>query len=78
MAMGHLRKKYCKFITPYLCVQSASDKLVDPFACLDLEEQSPGKDKTTVIIYDMWHAIWLDDHVYDVIQIVEEWLEERV
>ena len=63
---------------PYLVVQSGSDKIVDPFACLDLEEVSPSKDKTTVIIGDMWHAVWFDDHVYDVIQIVEEWILERV
>ena len=76
--MGHTRKQYSKFTTPYLLVQSGSDKLVDPFAFLDLEHQSPAKDKTTVIIYDMWHAIWLDDYVNDVIMIMEEWLEERV
>lgn len=78
LAMGQTKRKFSKFITPYLCVQSGCDKLVDPFACLDLQEQSPCTDKTTVIIYDMWHAIWLDDHVYDVIHIMEEWLDERV
>ena len=31
-----------------------------------------------MIIHGMWHAVWFDDHVYDVIRIVEEWLEERI
>ena len=47
---------------------------MDPFACFDLEEQSPCIDKTTIMIYDMWHAIWLEDYVSDVILIMEEWL----
>jgi alpha-beta hydrolase superfamily lysophospholipase len=78
LAMAHTRKQYSKFSTPYLVIQSGKDKLVDPFACLDLEELSPALDKTTVIIYDMWHAIWLDDHATDAIMIMQEWLEERV
>lgn len=56
--------------SPYLLIQSGSDKLVDPFACLDLEKVSPSSDKTIVIIHGMWHAVWFDDHVYDVIRIV--------
>lgn len=75
--MGQTKKAYGKFRTPYLLVQSGSDKLVDPFACLDLEAESQSPDKTTVIIHDMWHAIWLDDHAADVINIVREWLAER-
>lgn len=73
-AMGKTKKMYKQLTTPYLLVQSGCDKLVDPFACLDLEQQSPSKDKTTVIINDMWHAVWFDDHVYDVIKIIDEWL----
>ena len=67
VAMRRTHREYSKFSTPYLLIQSGSDKLVDPFACLDLEEKSPSKDKRTVIIYGMWHAIWLDDHSPDVI-----------
>ena len=76
--MGKTRKEYSNFMTPYLMIQSGSDKLVDPFAALDLEKLSPSRDKTTVIIYDMWHAIWLDDYVGDVTGIMQEWLEERI
>ena len=76
--MGATRRQYSNFTTPYLLIQSGNDKLVDPFACLDLEHLSPSQDKTTVLIYDMWHAIWLDDYAHDVIQIMEEWLEVRI
>ncbi len=47
------------------------DKLIDPFLAIDLEKFSPSKDKTTVLIYDMWHNVWLDDKKEDVIKIVE-------
>jgi alpha-beta hydrolase superfamily lysophospholipase len=76
--MGRTKKLYKEMTSPYLLIQSGTDKLVDPFACLDLEKVSPSQDKTTVIIHGMWHAVWFDDHVYDVIRIVEEWLEERI
>ena len=72
--MAQTRKQYKNLRAPYLLIQSGSDKLVDPFACLDLEKASPSDDKTTVIIHDMWHAIWLDDHVHDIAKIVQEWL----
>jgi hypothetical protein len=53
------------------------DKLVDPFLSVDLDKVSPSKDKTTVVIHDMWHNLWFDDKKEDVMNIVEEWLEER-
>jgi len=34
--MNKTRRLYKNFTAPYLCIQSGSDKLVDPFACLDL------------------------------------------
>lgn len=69
-AMNKTKRMYSKLMSPYLVVQSGTDKLVDPFACLDLERLSPSQDKTTVIINGMWHAVWFDDHVYDVIRII--------
>lgn len=77
-AMAKIKREYSNLRVPYLLIQSGSDKLVDPFACLDLEKASPSPDKTTVLIHGMWHAVWFDEHVYDVIKIVEEWLEERI
>ncbi len=58
-------------------MQSGIDKLVDPFLSVDLDKVSPSKDKTTVVIHDMWHNLWFDDKKEDVMNIVEEWLEER-
>lgn len=36
MMMAKTRKEFRNFGAPYLVIQSGCDKLVDPFACLDL------------------------------------------
>lgn len=73
--MQSTSRKYNQLSAPYLLVQAGSDKLVDPFACLDLEAASPSSDKTTVLVHGMWHAVWFDDHLYDVVRVVGEWLD---
>ena len=37
LSMRKISREFKKFNNPYLLVQSGSDKLVDPFACFDLE-----------------------------------------
>lgn len=39
--------------------QAGVDKLVDPFAPLDLERACKSKDKTTIYMKDMWHSIYM-------------------
>lgn len=73
--MLNFAKQFKNLETPYLLVQSGMDKLVDPFLSVDLERVSPSKDKTTVIIQDMWHNVWFDEKKEDIMKIVEEWLE---
>jgi alpha-beta hydrolase superfamily lysophospholipase len=75
--MLNFAKQFKNLETPYLLVQSGTDKLVDPFLSVDLDKLSPSKDKTTVLIHDMWHNVWFDDKKDDVMRIIEEWLEER-
>lgn len=45
---------------PYLCIQGGVDKSVDMFAPLDLEKESPSKDKTTIYFRDVWHDVLVD------------------
>lgn len=59
--MLNFAKQFRQLEKPYLLVQSGTDKLCDPFLAIDLERVSPSKDKTTVIIHDMWHNVWFDD-----------------
>lgn len=41
-------------------LMGASDKIVDPFLAIDLDEQSKSTDKTTYIGQHMWHYIPLE------------------
>ena len=76
-SMSIFKKQYKHLKNPYLIIQSGTDKLIDPFLAIDLEKQSESKDKTTVIIKDMWHNVWFDSRRKDVVKIIEQWLEER-
>lgn len=57
-AMGVVENEYSKLETPYLLFQSGVDKLVDPFAPLDLENECKTADKTTIYCRDMWHSVF--------------------
>lgn len=57
-AMDEISNEYHLLKSPYICFQGGTDKFVDPFAPLDLEEQSPSTDKTTLYSEDMWHSVY--------------------
>lgn len=57
-AMDELSSALSKIIVPFIIFQGTDDKLVDLFGPLDLEEQSPSKDKTTVYFRGMWHNVY--------------------
>lgn len=57
-AMDEIGTEYGLLKSPYICFQGGIDKFVDPFAPLDLEEQSPSLDKTTLYSEDMWHSLY--------------------
>ena len=56
-AFDSICTQYHLLTTPYILFQGGVDKMIDPFAPLDLEELSPGKDKTTLYCEGMWHAL---------------------
>lgn len=76
--MEELEKKYEKFNHPFILIQSGVDKMVDPFLALDLEEQCSSKDKTVIYCKDMWHAIFGEEEIEDIVPIVSNWLEKRL
>jgi alpha-beta hydrolase superfamily lysophospholipase len=51
---------------------------VDPFQAIDFEKQCGSKDKTVIYFKDMWHAIFGEDELPDVIEAVSEWMAPRV
>jgi hypothetical protein len=56
--MEEAESLFSAFSLPYLVVQSGIEKVIDPFAVLDLEERSPSPDKTSIFIPTMWHALF--------------------
>lgn len=77
-AMEETEKLYSEFNTPYICFQSGVDKLVDPFAPLDLEASCKTTDKTTIYMKDSWHSIFYEDEIKDVVELAIEWLIHRI
>jgi acylglycerol lipase len=76
--MRNIRKNYNRLETPYLLFQGGRDKVVDPFACVDLENESPSKDKTTVIYKEMWHEIPYEPEYEEICHLSAKWLKLRV
>jgi alpha-beta hydrolase superfamily lysophospholipase len=56
-AMDEVSLLYKQLNTPYILFQAGVEKLVDPFAPLDLEDECQVKDKTTLYCENMWHAV---------------------
>ena len=56
-------------------LMGASDKIVDPFLAIDLDEQSKSTDKTTYIGQHMWHYIPLEPEFRtEVLPLITKWL----
>lgn len=64
--------------TPYILFQAGVDKLIDPFAPLDLQKNCKTKDKTTIYIKDMWHSIFYEKEYEDIVEMSAEWLKTRL
>lgn len=60
-AMDEVSQLFKDFSSPYILFQAGVDKMVDPFAPLDLEEICQSKDKTTVYCEDMWHSVFAEE-----------------
>ena len=56
-AMDDVSGLFSELVTPYILFQAGVEKMVDPFAPLELEEVCKTKDKTTVYCEYMWHAV---------------------
>jgi alpha-beta hydrolase superfamily lysophospholipase len=51
--------------------------MVDPFAPLDLEKACRVKDKTTVYMKDMWHSIYFEEGIKEVVDLAIDWLHRQ-
>lgn len=59
-------------------LMGASDKIVDPFAAVDLDLLSKSTDKTTYIGEHMWHYIPLEpEFMTEILPLTAKWLCDR-
>ena len=77
-AMRCVCLKYNQLETPYILFQGGADKFVDPLACIDLERESPSKDKTTVIYRHMWHDIPYEPEYEEICEGAAKWPKKRI
>ena len=59
-------------------IQSGIDKAIDVFGPIDLEKESPSKDKTTIYVKDMWHLVFVEKEMPEISLIVADWVRERM
>ena len=52
-----MNEQYKNLNVPYILFQAGVEKMVDPFAPLDLEDDCKTQDKTTIYCEKMWHAV---------------------
>jgi esterase/lipase len=64
--------------TPFLCLAAGVEKLVDPFAALELGERSRAEDKRVVYCEDMWHVMTEEEQIDGVGWHCAHWLKERL
>lgn len=76
--MEEIEGEWDRFTHPFILVQSGVDKLVDPFLGIDFEKRCKSQDKTVIYFKDMWHAVFAEEEVPDVVEAVTEWLSPRV
>jgi acylglycerol lipase len=70
--------KYYK--SPFLVIQGGLDKLVNPSVAFELFARSstPVEDKDILFYENMWHDIWHEDEIGEIIEKIGEWLEHRL
>ena len=78
MSLDRVSTQYGNFKTPYLTVMGGMEKMVDLFAPVDLEKESPSKDKTAFYIKDMWHSVISSPEIDEVIAVIADWLKQRI
>ncbi|CAD8069120.1 unnamed protein product [Paramecium sonneborni] len=78
VSMKESESMYRQLNTPWIVIQGGIDKLVDPDLAQILERESPSQDKTVLFYENLWHDIWHEEEIQDIIPKVIQWLNQRV
>lgn len=66
---------FASFKTPVLIIQGAKDNSVDPQGAIDLYEQCGSENKTIMLYPNLWHNIWQEEEIYEIMPKVCDWLD---
>ena len=50
------------------------DKMIDPFLAHDLYNLCKSKNKKLIIKENMWHNIFGEEEIYDILKEINEWI----
>ena len=68
---------YEKLVTPFVVIHGGMDKLVDPDIGHDLLKRSPAQDKELFFYENMWHNVWAEPEIAEIIPRLMVWLQKR-
>jgi acylglycerol lipase len=65
---------------PFMVVQGGLDKLVNPDVAFELfaNSRTPVEDKEILFYPNMWHDIWHEDEIYEIIEKAIKWMDHRL
>lgn len=73
-AIDHYSQTFESFDKPVLLIQGALDSSVDPEGTIDLYERCKSPDKKILFYSKMWHNVWQEEEIYEIMDQVVLWL----
>ncbi|EGR33123.1 hypothetical protein IMG5_061220 [Ichthyophthirius multifiliis] len=75
---SQLENTYKDYKARFLCLTAGKDKLVDPLLGFQLNHESPSEDKTHIFYNNCWHNMWKEQEIYEMNQVVADWILKRI
>ncbi len=71
---------FSQYKCPFLVIQGGCDKLVNPMVAFELFErsQTAEKDKQIIFYQNMWHDIWHEPEINEIIGSIVNWIDGRL
>lgn len=76
--MDKAQELFSEFSTPFMLIIPAIDKLVPPKIMMQFYDKSSSNDKTIYYYENMWHAVVIEEEIFDVIEKSMIWLKKRL
>ena len=65
-------------VTPFLLVHGTADKLCDLEGAFNFKEQATAcKEKHILVVDNLWHAVPLENEIYEIEDIIATWLKSK-